>query len=398
MKGYGTVGRSVVLGALLLLAAAVVHPAVAQTREQAFAAMMADPNNPDHMLRFARLAIEDGDYESALATLERFVDIYPEDQDARFELAAAYFALGADEAALYHIQIYQRRATLNASEKTRADGFEKEIDGRGQRLNFGGSMEGGMVLRSDSGQVGVSAALSLDASYALAGPQSHDWRTSLRLFGLRYGPGPNDDVNRMVLRTGPSFSLDGTAFGDRLQPYFEFQTVETGEDQAISWGAGLSYSRPINPKVGFFSDLQLARVEDHNDNSDSTAFTGQVGFTFRPQLDRTFRLSLHRLTDASDFEPDSQRSGIRLGYSRNFADPITPFGARNSLGSFVRYDLDETDGAADDEVWSWGVNFRTQFESKFYVDLGVNGYRRIGGDSDSIEDDTLFNIGAGWEF
>ena len=82
-------------GSCLLALAFLSAPVWAQTegsaRDQLFEALLADPANEELMLEFARLSVNEGDYEAAASSLERLVDIAPDAQEARYELALGLF-------------------------------------------------------------------------------------------------------------------------------------------------------------------------------------------------------------------------------------------------------------------------------------------------------------------
>ena len=86
---------------IVLAALMAVAPSASsgETRQELFDALFQKPDARDLMLRYARRVASEGDFEAAVATLERLVDLEPANQEARLELARAYFALGQNAVA-----------------------------------------------------------------------------------------------------------------------------------------------------------------------------------------------------------------------------------------------------------------------------------------------------------
>jgi hypothetical protein len=109
--------------AAALIAAALAAPALAQAtapearRDAVFAQMLAAPADPVLMLEYARLSVRLRDFEAAASTLERLLDLQPDNAAARLELATAYFALGAYEVAEYHRPISSKRPPATATKR-----------------------------------------------------------------------------------------------------------------------------------------------------------------------------------------------------------------------------------------------------------------------------------------
>ena len=72
--------------------------------QQALTAMLTSPNNFEAVIGHARCAVEDGDYESAIATYEALLIYSPENAELELELAALYAKAGASSLAQAHYE------------------------------------------------------------------------------------------------------------------------------------------------------------------------------------------------------------------------------------------------------------------------------------------------------
>ncbi|KKK63557.1 hypothetical protein LCGC14_2993080, partial [marine sediment metagenome] len=135
--------------AAALFSALSAVPVIAETsaeRQTLFQAMLRDPADPDLMLQYARQAVKEQDFEAAVATLERLIDRDPASVEARSELAAAYFALGANEVALYHFKILQGSDALTPDQQRQMARYADEAQDRNAKSSFSGFAQAGFAV------------------------------------------------------------------------------------------------------------------------------------------------------------------------------------------------------------------------------------------------------------
>ena len=397
------VRRMRAFGAVLLVLVMGWSPAFAQSsaKDVAFAALLEDPSNPDLMLQYAQLAIEDGDYEAALATLERLIDLDPTSQQARFELAVAYFALGVDDVAQYHLDVYSQRSDLTSAEETRAARYEDALVDRFASTSVSGAFEAGLVYRSETDDVGVTGTLALNLRQDLGGARSATWQTNARLIGLNFAEQPDDDLVRLLVRTGPVFAIDGTAVGTRVQPFLTFDLVEDGggADSGLSYGAGVAFSKPVNEEWSIFFDAEGGAIDRSDGGIDSLYLVLDAGATWQATQSTALRFTIGlEREDADTGGIDNTR--IEGGLSLFHETTVPLFGATYAatLSGFAQFARDSASDGIDDDVASFGANIRTYFSDTIYLDVGLQTFTRSSSDPVFDDEDTIVAISAGWEF
>jgi tetratricopeptide (TPR) repeat protein len=120
--------------------------------DDAFAAMMADPENLDKTFEFAGLAAKKGDLEGAISALERMLFVNPDLPRVKLELGVLYFRLGSYETARAYLQ-GALEANPPPEVQTRAQSFLNEIDRQASVHRITGSIYAGF-----RGQSNASAA------------------------------------------------------------------------------------------------------------------------------------------------------------------------------------------------------------------------------------------------
>jgi tetratricopeptide (TPR) repeat protein len=117
--------------------------------DDAFAAMMADPQNLDKTFAFAELAARKGDLEGAISALERMLFINPDLPRVKLELGVLYYRLGSYETARAYLQ-----GALEANPpppvRERAESFLSEIDKRSLAHRLTGSVYVGFRGQSNA--------------------------------------------------------------------------------------------------------------------------------------------------------------------------------------------------------------------------------------------------------
>ncbi len=117
--------------------------------DEAFTAMMSDPQNLDKTFLFAELAARKGDLEGAISALERMLFVNPDLPRVKLELGVLYFRLGSFETARAYLQ-----GALESSPpepvRQRAQGFIDQIDRQGSVHRFTGSVYGGIRAQTNA--------------------------------------------------------------------------------------------------------------------------------------------------------------------------------------------------------------------------------------------------------
>ena len=110
---------------------------------------------------------------------------------------------------------------------------------------FSGSVAAGIV--SADGETGFLGSGSLNWSIDLGDANATHWVTQIGVSTYQIGAGPGastSDRQSLRLRSGPRFQLTGEAFGPRLQPYLELESVRYPDATASDYDAaafGLAY-------------------------------------------------------------------------------------------------------------------------------------------------------------
>ncbi len=352
------------------------------------------------MLEYARLSVAERDYESAVATLERLIDIAPDAQEARYELALAYFALGANEVARYHLEIYRTRGELTLAEQAAADAFIKGVGRRESPLSYSGFVEAGVVWRSDPDILGSAFDLGLKLDYKLGSARVPTWTTTLRMRAFLFPGDADENQGIFRVRTGPVISLDGTAFGARLQPYLEYQIIEDDDDDdsGRSLNLGLEYSQLLSSGVTLDAAVERGTIDRKNIAEDSDFNFFRLGATYRPVPDLSLGISARYLDENFEgIEDDRERYGIRLAARKGFDG--TFLGMTDwSVRGFLRLEREEFESGRDDDIQGAGVSLTSYFRPNSYVRSSLSVFDRSSSIPAFDDQDTVFSLEAGMEF
>ncbi len=136
---------------------------VRRAYDKAFETMFKDPANLEKTFSFAGLAIQAGDFEGAISSLERMLILDPNLPRVRYELGVLYFKLGSyDVAATYFEELLEDKNTPKVLVEKAAP-FIEEIESRLTNHSFSGSIFSGIKYQTN----------------ASSGPRS----TKVKLFG-----------------------------------------------------------------------------------------------------------------------------------------------------------------------------------------------------------------------
>ncbi len=266
----GACGRAVaalcclsVAAATALVLAVLPNAAAAASeaeRDAVFARLLRTPDDRALMLDYARLSVALRDYEAAVSTLERMLAQTPDDAETRYELAIAYYALGATELASYHFGLLRGTGTLAPMRAAELEAYAAQADAAERASRITGRVSAG--LTSEQGTRGTTASFALTWRIDLGAAAPAVWQTDLLGSALRYSASSSGNAIGLVLRSGPMFSLDGTAYGPHLRPYAEIRRERDplGEDRR-GLAAGLQLRNTHSVQWSSFGDLRYGRVE-----------------------------------------------------------------------------------------------------------------------------------------
>ncbi|WP_160939390.1 surface lipoprotein assembly modifier [Teichococcus coralli] len=318
--------------------------------QDAFAAMMANPGQPDLALRYAQLAAAQGDARAAIAALERVLRINPSLDNIRLELASLHLAAGSpDLAAAYAREalsspnippdVAQRARLLMARAERGAARSTLDV-----RLNAGlrydSNANEATALRSvpvfvpvlqDVAAVPTAVRGRSDWSLVLGASAEHrydlglqrngSWDTNAALYEQRFARIPRGyDLSIATLDTGPRFDVaDGDSARLTLRPFVTASWIGYGgETYTWLYGGGLT------------AQLALAR-----NWSVELTWLGRFGnyenSNFRPRAREI--TGAEQIMTAGLFYALSSQTRMSAAVSYTDADAREPWWARSGLGA-----------------------------------------------------------------
>jgi hypothetical protein len=374
--------------------------------------MLAAPADRALMLEYARLSVRLRDFEAAAATLERFLDLDPDNAEARVELATAYFALGAYEVAEYHLSAAAASGGLTAEQLDRAARYSDETEARQGPHQITGRIALGQSWARDSDQSGTFGTAQLDWRFDMGGPNANDWLTQLAF--SRYAPGEVTFSDRQVtrLRTGPEFRLTGEGFGPRLQPYVELLWFREdlpfgGTTDYNSVAFGIAYQNPHNAFWTSHADLQFGEADLREPFEDDFEFRDiSIGVTYRPSRETRIRGTLGWRTEdeinTANPEYETTRS-VRLEALHTFHTGWQNLPRRwEARGWLTRAMVEEGFGGTVSNEYTdtgFGLGLRAFLTDEFFVEARGARLDRDFDDAFTLpEQETVYSLQIGWEF
>ena len=118
---------TLLIGAGAEAAARRAPEVVRQEFEQSFQVMLADPTNVDATLKYANLAYELKDYESAIPPLERLLMYNPKLTHVRLEVGVLYFLLNSKDMARNYFTQVNQDASATAEQKQKANHYLAQL-------------------------------------------------------------------------------------------------------------------------------------------------------------------------------------------------------------------------------------------------------------------------------
>jgi hypothetical protein len=266
--------------------------------DQIFDQLLHDPTNVQLTYRFAELAVQVGNFESAITALERMLLFNPNLPQIKIELADLYIHLGSYDVA--QVYLNQARAASNLSPEllSRIDKLQGDIDHGHSRHKWAANVLVGLRYQSNANAGpagssvlagGVPATLNGDFvrksdwnaffagtaqhSYDLGLHQNATWETNLYGYGSKQFVVNRVDLAYFEVNTGPRFDVgteQRTFFS--MRPYVLANDVLLGDNQYFwTGGAGVEFDRTITSRVQAGIDYEYRKKSFSDSNYFPTA-------------------------------------------------------------------------------------------------------------------------------
>ena len=388
--------------AAALFSALSAVPVIAETsaeRQTLFQAMLRDPADPDLMLQYARQAVKEQDFEPAVATLERLIDRDPASVEARSELAAAYFALGANEVALYHFKILQGSDALTPDQQRQMARYADEAQDRNAKSSFSGFAQAGFAVLGDNGKVGATASLGLVHRYDPNGPSGTVFITTLRADYLDFGSSSTTGQRSVAFTYGPSLRLAGTQYGPVLRPYL---AVRSTNDNKIAFdrdaiGFGVSLEAPLTQSWSTFANLEGGKIRYDASTVDGNYVDGQLGLIWFLGRDTSVRSSvISQKVDIADPLIESDFRAARVDIQKRLRPSFASYDWK--ISGFVQTETESFTSGREDKVKRVGAALQAYISETVYINSEVQYYDRNSNVVGFEKSEPLFSITVGMEF
>ncbi len=398
------VGRAWLMGALLCAAFSVpgqggaqVFGAGSEAQDLAFERMFAAPNDPQTILAYAAASADIRDFEAVAAALERLIALEPQNAQARFQLALAYFALGSNAMAEQQMQIAAQIGAKDPALMAKLRNYQDAAAQRRSHSQVTGYVRAGAVS-SDT----PSATLS-DADFWLAwrqdlgSAQGNYWLTS---FGATYGKsGDSAAVSNpysVALRSGPVFAL-GTSRESTRVGLFGILTRESdiqGEDLQRQ-GAGLSANFPVGERIFLAAEASFGLLTAQDIAGQGWFVAQSVAATYRMNDRNALRARWMQEDrgNLSSREGKQDRATIEMWHE--FRPSFSSIDRNWRLVAQVSQGNSEVTGSeSQDTSGSLALRFWVSDQVFSYVSLS----KRQSSGASGTESATQLGLRLGWEF
>ena len=332
-------------------------PAALAARQAALLeAMLATPDDLDTAFEYAMVSSLLGDYEAAIATLERMLIYAPGLPRVQLELGALYFRLGATETARYYFQETLKAPDVPPEVEARVQAYlvalKKSEDpasiraavvtGVRYQTNANAApgsrrvdLNGGTFVLDDTatGTADTNAFLAgrVKGTYDL-GTQGDLIETEFLFYGARYADIVRLDTALAELTLGPSFNLERFDLDDtRLGLYAIAAGIRLNHaNYNGALGVGARYLSQVTPKVLLDTKVEWRR-RWYNDTAEFPTVSDRNGSFLRLAATLSRKVSpavTLRALILADFEEtkeewtQSWEAGGGIGATVRFASPI----------------------------------------------------------------------------
>lgn len=286
------------------------NPALQSRLDAAFQNMFADPGNLDVMFRYARLATEIGNYEAAIATLERMLIYNPDLPRVRLELGALYFKLGAYATAESYLASATDSDDVPAQVRERVDAYAAEIAKRESRHRYSGVLSTGVRYQTNAnagpsspdvlaggfdailedeylGKPGANLFVAADVKHKfdLQTQQSDSWQTTGAIYLSRFDELSELNLATIEATTGPRLALYPEAIdGMTVHPFVLVNFVMLDDaDYLHTVGGGLNLARQYGSR-GFVEGGYELRGRQFQNSTDNPEADERSGYEHRLRM------------------------------------------------------------------------------------------------------------------
>lgn len=344
---------------------------------QAFQETLQKPTDAPTLLRYARLAAQEGDLEAAISAYERFLMIDGDQPRVRYELGVLYYRLRSYEAARSYFETARTSSKAGADVKAGAGEYLAEIDRMTGQSRFTGDVLVGLRYSNNANNAN-SGALRFFGSNVVPNPtfsQQADWaaiaaaqlhhrydfgrqdsgtlETDLNVYSSRQFQVSEANTLLFDLTTGPRSQPFEGAFKDvTLKPFVTGRYISVHDQPTYwSWGAGTEATALLRDWLKA-SVVVLGRHREFIDNADAPsnsrssgtdAATGlQLQAEISPDILLTLGLGFTRYLAAVPSESYTELAyGASLSF--RFSDPVGLNGRKwyltaNAGGAAAGYD------------------------------------------------------------
>ncbi len=349
-------------------AAQSVDPALQAEIQSVFQELFRDPGNAGLTYRYAQLQIQAGNYEAAVAALERLLLVAPNAPVLQYELGVLYYRMGSYEAARTYLTQAQASPDTPPEIKQRIAAFLQDADRRTSRHQFTGSVTVGARYQTNANLAANSRTVQAsgvivnspdeprdDFSAIVLGRLTHvydfrtndqtAWVSNVLLYGSRYADTSTANLFLGEIYTGPRFQfLPRWRPGATIRPYFITNMVGLDDESySYTFGGGLDLSVPFGTRWAVELSYQFRSIEYNNTSSQPTAsiLTGnenllrsRLVYQVTPGSAILGELS-GRFVDTRSSSFDFDEFGVGVTYTQDYR----AFGSRpwNITGSFNFY-------------------------------------------------------------
>ena len=286
----------VALGCAAPVAAQTVDPALQAEIQNVFQQLFRDPGNAALTYRYAQLQTQAGNFEAAVAALERLLLVNPNQPVLQYELGVLYYRMGSYAAARSYLTQAQASPDTPPEVKQRIAAFLADADQRSSRHQFSGSLSLGVRYQTNAGLAARSPTVQAAGVQIINPNQPHDdvsglligrvthvydfrtndetaWVTNGLLYGSRYVDTSTSNLILGEIYTGPRFQfLPQWRRGATIRPYFITNIVGLDDSNySHTFGGGVDLSVPFGTRWAAELSYQFRSVDYNNISSQPTA-------------------------------------------------------------------------------------------------------------------------------
>jgi hypothetical protein len=400
-----------------------VQPVLAQDasdeQERLHAQMLREPTNYPLTFAYVKVATDRGDYEAAIAALERLLYYNPNLAHVKYELGTLYFKLRSFDMAKRYFKEALVTPGLDPVTRSRIDGYLPDAERQTQQSRFAGFAQTGVRYQSNANFAPSNGLVSVSGQ-ELGLPATNTKRSDSNWFGM-VGLSHDYDLNdaagstfetRFTGYLTEQFVLDDLnvglidgSFGWRIpftsnwfpgasvKPYVTGGNIWVGGSQYLaSGGAGVVFTLPVNARLSFEPGFEWRHVDvsintpvatpgvsasQLNEFSSGNWYTG--GMSVKYAIVETVRLDARGYYRRGEAQADFQNFDQWVGeaaLSFLMPPPFQWMPRHWTLSPFGRYVETEFDAANPfidpntrriDKTWTAGVILDTPITNWFGV-------------------------------